>query len=363
MINKTKNWIEERLGIEAFMTSKLREHKLPRETGYMNTLGTVALVAFLVQAVTGILLLVYYVPHPEQAFASVQTIMNDVAFGWLFRQMHLVGSNIMVAVLIVHLMQVFFRGIYKKPRELTWLSGGLMLLLVAFAGVTGYLLPWSQLGYWSTTVFTTFPTVVPGVGDALAVFFRGGDAVSAATLSRFFAFHVAIFPFLLTLLVLLHVILVRRTGMAPHSAGDMGTPRQVGGGYVKQSYPQGMPFYPDFIIKAAAMVLIYMAVMFFFIAFLPKYFMPAAANIIADPLHTPDAIIPPWYFLASYQFIKLIPSNFVGVVLQAIMVLLLFTWPFFDSTEETNIMKRPFILVVFLSALTLWLFLTAWGGM
>ena len=214
MWGKLKHWIEIRIGLEELVNKHLRQFRTPKGANFWSTLGFVSLIAFIVQAVTGIMLLLYYVPHPEHAFQSVQTITNEIPYGWLFRSIHNVGGNIIVAVIIIHLVHVFLRISYKKPREITWVTGVLMFLLVLLACITGQLLPWHQTGFWQTTVTSTIPAFLPFIGEGISSYMRGGEFVTGITLSRYFSFHVVIIPVFIVLFMLLHVLLIRRQGIS-----------------------------------------------------------------------------------------------------------------------------------------------------
>lgn len=360
MWKRIKNWIEVRIGLDEFIRKHLREYRLPEDINIFFTLGFVALVACIIQALTGFLLLVYYVPHSEHAFRSVQDIMTKVPYGWLFRQMHVVGSNLIVAVFLLHLLAVLFVGSYKKPREMTWISGFLMLITIFLFCLSGFLLPWNQLGYWATTIITTMPTAFPYVGDFVANVLRGGDYVSASTLNRLFAFHVALLPLIFGGLTVLHLFFIMRIGISSSPFCESGEDRGPWVEYRHEHY-QGQPFYPHFFLKEIFMVMVYLAVMFFFITFLPTFFMPGNANTEADPFMTPAQIRPEWYFLAPYQMLKLLPNKFFGIGLQLIFMTVLLLWPFFDTSEKKNIFKRPFLFTFILCSMTLWIILTIWG--
>ncbi len=356
-----KDWFEVRIGLDELARTQLREYRVPKSINIFYTLGFVAMVAYAIQAVTGFLLLVYYVPHSEHAFSSVRDIMTKVPYGWLFRQMHVVGSNLIVIVLILHMLSVFFTGGYKKPRELTWTSGGLMLATVFLFCLSGFLLPWSQLSYWATTIVTTMPAAFPYIGDFAANVLRGGDHISGSTLSRFFALHVALLPPILVTLMLFHLFLIRRIGISATPFGESVEETGPWVGYRHEQY-NGQPFYPHFFLKEVFMVMVYLVVMFFLITFMPTSFSPPDANIQADPLRTPAHIRPEWYFLAPYQMLKLIPNKFLGISIQVIFVTVFLTWPFIDTKEQKNILKRPYLLTVIICCLALWVVLTVWGG-
>jgi ubiquinol-cytochrome c reductase cytochrome b subunit len=352
---KIREFIDERIAFSELIRSQFSEYRVSERVNIFYTLGFVALAGFIVQFITGLFLLIYYIPHPQYAFQSVQRIMNEIPYGWLIRQVHVVGSNLMVAVVFLHMFSVFFMGSYKKPREFTWFIGATMLFLTLTFCLSGYLLPWSQLSYWATTIVSNLPTAFPVVGDCLADTLRGGKSVTGFTLSRFFGLHVALLPPLLSFLIALHIFLIRRTGISlpPWNAseGMKGSGQDI----------EGMPFY-RFMVKELSMVMLYLAVLFFIIAFMPTLFLPEDANTPADPSKTPEHIRPEWYFLAPYEMLKLIPSKFLGITAQLIFVIIFLFWPFIDKSPERNILKRPVLLWTFIGVTGLWLLLTVLGG-
>jgi ubiquinol-cytochrome c reductase cytochrome b subunit len=361
MVNAIRKWLEIRIGLDEIIKSQLTAYMIPRNINIFYTLGFVALAAFVMQIITGIVLLIYYVPHSDYAFRSIQDIMNKVPYGWLFRQMHLVGSNLMVGTIILHMLSVFIMGGYKKPRELTWVAGTFMLLTTFVFCLSGYLLPWSQLSYWATTVVTTIPTAFPYVGEFITQLSRGGPVVSGTTLNRFFAIHVTLLPLLLLSLVAIHLFLIRRIGISSPPFGESGEEKKPWTEFRHDSYPQGHPFYPYFVQKEIFMVCGYFVVMFLIISFLPTLFLPEDANSPADPYKTPAHIKPEWYFLVFYQMLKIVPNKLLGISLQVALMTIFILWPFFDTKKEDNIMKRPLLLTVFIISIIAWITLTIWG--
>ncbi len=360
MGQRLREWLEIRIGLEEMIRSQLTEYRVPKNINFFYTLGMVAFAAFVFQVLTGILLLFYYIPDEKDAFQSVQFIMNQVPYGWLFRLMHVVGSNLMVAVVLLHMGSVFFLGAYKKPRELTWMVGALLLLTTMGFCLSGYLLPWSQLSFWATTVVTNIPTAFPFIGDLICKILRGSENVSGATLNRFFAMHVAFLPLLLVLLFFLHAFLVRRIGISAPPSGSAEPQEWTEFRHV--SHPGGPPFYPDFVSKEALVTIFYLIVMFAIISFVPALFIPADANTPADPLNTPEHIRPEWYFLAPYEMLKLIPNRFLGIALQLVLVLVFIFWPLIDQARQHDILKRPKLLILFLLTIIVWVGLTIWGS-
>jgi ubiquinol-cytochrome c reductase cytochrome b subunit len=356
-----KKWMNDRFGLDEFYESRIRSLRVPKNINIFYTLGFLAVIAYGVQVLSGIVLLIYYVPHPDHAFRSVQEIMTSVPYGWLFRQMHAVGSNLLITVIALHMITVFMMGNYKRPRELTWVGGGLSLAFALLFGLSGYLLPWSQLSYWATTVVTSLPTAFPVVGDQIAQLVRGGQQVTGITLSRFFALHVAILPPLFLMLMGAHLFLIARTGISATPFGLADEEKRPPARYSRKTHPDGAAYYPTFFRKQMYMMLAYFAVMFFIITFFPTLFFPPEANIPADPLRTPQHIRPEWYLIPPYQMMKLIPNKFLGISLLAIIGAVFLFWPFLDTQKEKNVLKRPLLRGAFVVFLFLWFILLYWG--
>jgi quinol-cytochrome oxidoreductase complex cytochrome b subunit len=206
------DWLDERVGLLA-VWSTIFDRKVPK-VNWWYTLGSASLFLAIMQALTGIFLSIYYVPTPEEAYSSVEYIMNDVAFGWLVRGMHHWGATLMVVIVFVHMLRVFYYGAYKYPREVTWITGVLLFLITMGLGFTGYLLPWNQRAYWATAVGTSIVGTVPLVGDFLLRVLRGGDDLTLVTLSRFFGVHIWFLPAALFGLIGIHLYLVIRNGIS-----------------------------------------------------------------------------------------------------------------------------------------------------
>lgn len=358
MLKYCKTWFNERFGIDDLVSSKFRLFPVPKDAGFMSTLGAVALVAFLIQVLTGILLIMYYVPHPDHAFTSVQIITNEVPFGWLFRLMHVAGANLLIIVLFVHLAHVFWKASYKKPRELTWLTGAITLFLVFGFSITGSLLPWNQLSYWSTTVVTSIPSVLPWAGEWISLFLRGGTSISGITLSRFYAFHVAVLPIIAILFGWLHVFSVWRIGFAP-SLKEERLPWKE---FRHELHTVSKPYYPVFFTEQLRSVMLYLAAVFFIIAFFPDLFFGPGSHVVANPLQTPADIRPHFYFRAFQKVLEIVPNKTVGVCIHLIIAVIFLFWPFFDTEPERNIAKRPILLFLFFLTVVLWFVFTIWGG-
>ncbi len=211
MASRLFQWLDARLGLTTIYSVTL-DRKVPK-VNWFYTLGSASLFLFLLQGVTGIFLAVYYVPSPQAAYNSIQYIMNEVAFGWLIRGIHHWGASLMVLVVFLHMLRTFFFAAYKFPREITWLTGVVLLLATLGMGFTGYLLPWNQRAYWATTVGTEIAGTVPLIGEFILRVLRGGTDLSGVTLARFFAVHIWFLPALIAATIGLHIYLVIRIGI------------------------------------------------------------------------------------------------------------------------------------------------------
>jgi quinol-cytochrome oxidoreductase complex cytochrome b subunit len=212
MSNKVLSWLDERLGLKGIYDTVL-DRKVPKVNWWF-TLGSASLFLFAMQAITGIFLSVYYVPSPDHAYDSIQYIMNGVSFGWLIRGIHHWGASLMVIVVFAHMLRTFFYAAYKYPRELTWLTGVVLLLCTIGMGFTGYLLPWNQRAYWATTVGTQIAGTVPLIGPFINSVLRGGSDLSAVTLARFFSVHIWFLPAIIALMIGIHMYLIIRLGIS-----------------------------------------------------------------------------------------------------------------------------------------------------
>jgi cytochrome b6 len=291
-------WLDERIGLNDFAKlAKKKEVPLHRHTVWYY-FGGMTLFLFMIQVVTGILLLLYYRPSASEAFESIQFIMTEVEFGWLVRSIHSWSANLMVFAMFTHLFSAFFLKAYCAPRELTWVSGGLLMGLTLAFGFTGYLLPWNELAFFATRVGTEIPVVIPVVGPFLRRLLRGGNDVTGATLTRFYGIHVAILPAIVTVILGLHLFLVQKHGMSrpPSVEGGAGTKRT-------------MPFFPNFFLRDLVGWLCALGIL----AALAAYY-PAELGRKADPFQpAPIGIKPEWYFMAMFQTLKFLPGHILGI--------------------------------------------------
>lgn len=362
LIKAVYDWIDLRIGAREVVHKELTGYLLPRNINEWYSLGSVLLVIFACQVVTGILLLVYYVPESEKAFKSVTYIMNEVPYGWLIRLCHAVGSNMMVAVLLMHMLSTMLMGSYKSPRELNWLSGFTTFAVVEGISLTGYLLPWSQLSFWATTVATNSVSAIPLAGPYLVEFLRGGKLVGPATLGRFFALHVAVIPVTIVLLIAVHLFVLKRTGISTPPFGSNGpTKPWPGDVYRYQSHPGGIPFFPNYALQDLVSIFTYFAVFLSVVFFAPNLLFTPDAFLPANAFQTPAHIKPEWYFLANYQTLKIFPSELLGLLVQAAAGTFLALLPFIDRSSERHPLRRPIFLTLAIAGILLWLGLTIWG--
>jgi cytochrome b6 len=303
--------------------------------------GGMTLFLFSVQVVTGILLLLYYRPSAETAFESVQFIMTEVEFGWLIRSIHSWSANLMVATAFIHMFSTLYLRAFREPREVTWISGVILLFLSLAFGFSGYLLPWNKLAFFATKVGTDIAGIIPGVGTYLLRFLRGGDDVTGATLTRFFGFHVAILPAITTAVLAIHLILVQKHGMS--------VPPGVEAAQVKK-----MKFYPDFLLRDLVGWLVAIAAL----AALSALF-PWELGEKADPFApAPAGIRPEWYFMFMFQSLKYIPAHVLGmdgevlgIAFFGLLGLALFLVPFASSARPGRGRLQPLSIAATLAIL------------
>jgi len=347
-----KPWLAERMPV-AELEAAIEHKTVPQHRhSVWYYLGGMTLFFFGVQVVTGILLLLYYRPSAAEAYDSVQFIMTRVPFGWLIRSLHSWSANLLVAAAFVHLFSVLFLKAYRKPREITWISGVLLLFLMLAFGFTGYLLPWNELAFFATRVGTDIAGAVPFIGEATVRFLRGGPEVTGATLTRFYGVHVAVLPAIATVLLGLHLLLVQYHGMSvPPSveADAQRTGRRV---------PM-MPFVPHFALRDLFGWTVALAMLAGLSAFLPW-----ELGVRADPFApAPAGIQPEWYFLWTFQALKEMPPYVLGISGELIAIaamtagaLALMVLPFLDRNTPRSqrlVTWAGVAALVFMVAMTL----------
>jgi quinol-cytochrome oxidoreductase complex cytochrome b subunit len=295
---RIRSWLEERLalgGIREFIAHKTVPVHSATVWYYF---GGITLFLFVIQVLTGILLLLYYRPTTTEAYESVQFIMTRVQFGWLIRSVHSWSANLMILTAFIHMFSVVFLHAYRKPREVTWLSGIVLLGLALGFGFSGYLLPWNTISYFATKVGTDMAASLPGIGPPLARFLRGGEDVGGATLTRFFGFHVAVLPGLTTLFLMVHLALIQKFGISV-------PPRVEAARRASSETAPQMAFFPNFFLRELMAWYLALGVLGSLAALFP-WELGAKADPFAP---APAGIRPEWYFLAPFYTLKLIPSH------------------------------------------------------
>jgi quinol-cytochrome oxidoreductase complex cytochrome b subunit len=336
------DWLDERTGARDIVRSQLTGYLIPGLVNRWYSLGFVLLLFVAIQFGSGILLLAKYVGDPMHAFESVQWISNEVPYGWFIRLVHAHGANAMVILLLMHMLTVVVFSAYKRPRELHWITGCLLLFVTLGLCFTGYILPWSQLSYWATTIGMNIVGAVPLVGPTVQEYFQGGDIVGPYTLGRAVAFHVALLPMALGAIVALHLYLVRFSGI---SMPPLRRPRDRGAAHANEQLRQETKrFFPDFLLEDLAVALGVLAVFCAVLFFAPHLYFTPDAFEKADPTVTPSHVKPEWYFLASYQVLRMIPDKTIGIAIQGIAIALLVALPFIDRSEKRHILERPVFL-------------------
>jgi len=358
MVLRVWDWLEGRYQVRSMMEGLLHV-EIPR-TARTYYFGGLTLFFFMVQAITGILLAIYYQPTPEAAYGSILFIMNQVNFGWLIRSIHAWSANLMIIYCVFHLLRVFFQAAYKPPRELTWVVGVLLLLLTLGFGFTGYLLPWDQRAYWATTVGSEAAGALPLVGEKLLVFLRGGTTVTARTLSRFFGTHVLVLPLAFAGVLLVHLVLLHVQGLAdPTRKVGAETAPETDIGPTAKAGPQKrgglLPFFPNYVLDEFIAWYVMLAVLIILVSL-----RPVGLAEPADPLVTPEHIKPEWYFLFVYQFFKVVP-RVVGVLVPIIGGFLLLLLPFLDRNPHAEPRRRPFAIIAGVVTVIVIVAFSIWG--
>jgi len=336
------DWLDARTGYRAGL-SRLLDEPVPGDVNWWFTLGSVLLFLLGIQILTGAVLTMYYVPTPAHAYDSVRFIMTQLTFGHALRGLHFFGASLIVIFAVLHLLRVLFFGAYKSPREVTWMTGIVLLLVILAFGLTGYLLPWDQRAYWATVVTINIAKSTPIIGDYVAGVMRGGPVIGALTLSRWYATHVIFLPTGITLFVVIHVYLMRRHGIAGHFR-----PRPA----------PSSPFYPVHAVKDTIVIAAVFALLLT-LAIVAK----APLEAMADPSDATYVPRPEWYFLGLFQLLKYFPGKLevVGAIgVPTLVIGLLLLLPFLDSKPERAPGARPRVsaivtLVVVAVATLTWL--------
>jgi ubiquinol-cytochrome c reductase cytochrome b subunit len=332
--NPVLNWIDTRLPVVTMIQKEYGVFPTPRNFNYFWNFGALAMVILVVMIVTGIVLAMHYVPEQSMAFDSVEAIMRNVNYGWLLRYAHSNGASMFFLVVYVHIFRGLYYGSYKSPRELLWMFGVVILLLMMATAFMGYVLPWGQMSFWGATVITNLFSAFPLVGTGIVHWLWGGFAVGDPTLNRFFALHYLL-PFVLVAVILLHVAALHITG----SNNPLG---------IEVKGPQDtLPFHPYYTIKDSVGICVFFLVYGIFIFFAPNWFGDADNYIPANPLATPAEIVPEWYLLPFYAILRSVPNKLFGVLMMFGAILVLFVLPWLDTSPVRSAKFRPWYRIFF----------------
>ncbi len=321
-------WLHERLPIMDIVQGQALDFPTPKNLNYWWTFGGILSVMLVVQIVTGVVLVMHYTPHVDYAFASVEHIMRDVNGGWMIRYLHANGASMFFIAVYIHMFRGMYYGSYKAPREVLWMIGVLIYLVMMATAFMGYVLPWGQMSFWGAKVITNLFSAIPFVGDAITTLLWGGYSVDNPTLNRFFSLHYLL-PFVLAALIGLHI-------WALHVVGN-NNPTGVS---VKGSQDT-LPFHPYYTMKDLFAIVVFLMFFAFWVFFSPNYLGHAINYQEANPLVTPAHIVPEWYYLPFYAILRAIPDKLGGVIAMFGSILILFALPWLDTSKVRSGAYRP----------------------
>jgi ubiquinol-cytochrome c reductase cytochrome b/c1 subunit len=328
-------WLEARLPILSFMHGSFVAYPTPKNLNYWWTFGGILSMMLIVQIITGIVLVMHYTPHVTMAFDSVEHIMRDVNYGWLIRYVHANGASMFFIAVYIHMLRGLYYGSYKAPREVLWILGVIIYLLMMATGFMGYVLPWGQMSFWGATVITNLFSAIPFVGDAITTWLWGGYSVDNPTLNRFFSLHYLL-PFMIAAVVALHV-------WALHVVGQ----NNPTGVEVKDVARDTVPFTPHATMKDAFGMVVFLIFFAWFVFYNPNYLGHADNYIEANPMVTPAHIVPEWYYLPFYAILRSIPDKLGGVIAMFGAIAIMAFLPWLDTSRVRSAVYRPVYKVFF----------------
>lgn len=334
-MNGLVNWLDERFPLVSTWKAHFSNYYAPKNFNFLYFFGSLALIVLVNQIITGLWLTMFYTPNADQAFSSVEFIMRDINFGWLLRYMHSTGASAFFIVIYLHMFRGLLYGSYQKPRELVWLLGMFLYLLLMAEAFFGYLLPWGQMSYWGAEVITSLFGAIPYIGKGLAVWLRGDYSVANPTLQRFFALHVIGIPILMIILVFLHIVALHKVGSNNPEGIDIKKALDKDGKPL-----DGIPFHPYYTVKDFVGIIVFSILFFAVVFFAPEmggYFLEHANFVPANPMVTPNHIAPVWYLAPFYAILRAIPDKLIGVVCMAAAILLLFFLPWLDKSNVRSV--------------------------
>jgi ubiquinol-cytochrome c reductase cytochrome b/c1 subunit len=333
-------WLERRLPIASFVHSSFVIYPTPRNLNYWWTFGGILTFMLGVQIATGVVLAMHYTPDADLAFNSVESIMRDVNYGWLLRYLHANGASFFFVAVYAHIGRCMYYGSYKEPREVLWILGVILFLLMVVTGFMGYVLPWGQMSFWAATVITNLFSAIPSVGDLIVTWLWGGYAVGNPTLNRFYSLHYLL-PFVIVGVVVLHIWALHVTGQN----NPTGVEANVG--------KDTVAFTPYATIKDTFFLGVFCLFFAWFVFYIPNYLQHSDNYIPADPGQTPTHIVPEWYYLPFYAILRGIPNKLLGVTALAASIIVLAFMPWLDTSRVRSANYRPLyrqLLFVFFAA-------------
>ena len=324
------NWVDTRFPLVSTWKAHISEYYAPKNLNVWYVFGALSMLVLVNQLLTGLWLTMFYTPTADQAFNSVEYIMRDVNFGWLLRYMHSTGASAFFIVIYLHMLRSLLYGSYQKPRELVWLLGAMLFVILMAEAFFGYLLPWGQMSFWGAQVITSLFGAIPYVGDSLVLWLRGDYTIANATLQRFFALHVIGVPLMMLLLVFLHIVALHKVGSNNPDGIEIKKHLDAKGKPL-----DGIPFYPYFVLKDLIAVVIFLMAFFAVVFFFPEmggYFLEHANFTPADAMVTPEHIAPVWYLTPFYSILRAIPNKLFGVIAMGASIAVLFVLPWLDRS-------------------------------
>lgn len=349
MMSKLMGWVDARFPATKMWEDHLSKYYAPKNFNFYYFFGSLALLVLVNQIVTGIWLTMSYEPSAEGAFASVEYIMRDVEYGWILRYLHSTGASAFFIVVYLHMFRGLLYGSYQKPRELIWIFGMLIYLVLMAEAFMGYLLPWGQMSYWGAQVIISLFGAIPVIGADLTEWIRGDYLISGITLNRFFALHVVALPIVLLALVLLHILALHEVGSNNPDGVDIKKLKDENGVPL-----DGIPFHPYYTVKDIVGVAVFLFVFCFVVFFMPEmggYFLERPNFEQADPLKTPEHIAPVWYFTPFYAILRAVPDKLMGVIAMGAAIAVLFVLPWLDRSPVRSMRYKGM-----LSKVWLWVF-------
>ena len=332
--NPVVRWIDHRLPVFTFMHHEMHEYPTPKNLNYWWNFGSLAGIVLVIMLLTGIILAMHYTPHVDYAFQSVERIMRDVNHGWLIRYIHANGASFFFIVVYIHIFRGLYYGSYKAPRELLWMLGVVILLLMMATAFMGYVLPWGQMSFWGATVITNLFSALPGVGEWIVTLLWGGFSVDNPTLNRFFSLHYLL-PFVIVGVVVLHIVALHRFGSNNPLGIDV------------RGKQDSIPFHPYYTVKDAFGLGVFLTIFAAVVFFLPNAMGHPDNYIPADPLVTPAHIVPEWYFLPFYAILRAVPDKLFGVLAMFAAIGVLFILPWLDRSPVRSASFRPIFKIFF----------------